>query len=141
MTYDLTKLAAELTRDEGKRNKPYKDTVGKLTIGIGRNLDDRGLSDGEISVLLSNDIIICEADLDKNMPWWRQMSDVRQRVLMNMCFNLGISKLLGFKNTLAAMREGRYTDAAKGMANSLWYKQVGDRAKRLCFMMEHNKVS
>lgn len=130
-------LAAQLTIDEGKRNKPYRDTVGKITIGVGRNLTDVGLSDDEITLLLANDIKrVCD-ELDSNLSWWRGMSEARQEALANMCFNLGIGALLGFKNTLDAMQEGRYDAAANGMLASLWARQVGARAQRLAEMMKN----
>ena len=128
-------LKIELTRDEGLRLKPYRDTVGKLTIGIGRNLDDVGISQDEAMHLLDNDIARTTAALDKAIPWWRSLNDVRQRVVVNMAFNLGVAGLLGFKNTLAAMKAGRYADAAGGMLASKWATQVGERAKRLADMM------
>lgn len=128
-------LKIELTRDEGLRLKPYRDTVGKLTIGIGRNLDDVGISQDEAMHLLDNDIARTTAALDKAIPWWRSLNDVRQRVVVNMAFNLGVAGLLGFKNTLAAMKAGRYADAAWGMLASKWATQVGERAKRLAAMM------
>lgn len=133
---NLAQLERELAIDEGKKAKPYKCTAGKLTIGVGRNLDDVGLSDDEIAYLLRNDINRVCADLDRELPWWRQMSDARQRCAANMVFNLGIGGLLKFKNTLAAMKSGDYKGAAAGMRNSLWAKQVGARAERLAKMME-----
>lgn len=136
MNVDLLKL--DLIRDEGKRNKPYRDTVGKCTIGVGRNLDDVGISDGEIDVLLTNDIARAVSDLDKNANWWRAMSDARQRVLANMCFNLGWPRLSQFTNTLDCMHKSDYQGAANGMRNSLWYKQVGARAERLAKIMEND---
>lgn len=132
---DKTRLYEQLKLHEGKKNKPYKDTVGKLTIGIGRNLDDRGITEEEIVFLFGTDVDLVEKELDKNLKWWRDMSEVRQRVLVDMCFNLGITKLLTFKNTLEAMRTKRYEDAASGMLNSLWAKQVKGRAVRLANMM------
>lgn len=132
---DKTRLYEQLKLHEGKKNKPYKDTVGKLTIGIGRNLDDRGITEEEIVFLFGTDVALVEKDLDKNLKWWIDMSEVRQRVLADMCFNLGITKLLTFKNTLEAMRTKRYEDAASGMLNSLWAKQVKGRAVRLANMM------
>ncbi len=132
-------LKIELTRDEGLRLKPYRDTVGKLTIGIGRNLDDVGISQDEAMHLLDNDIARTTAALDKAIPWWRSLNDVRQRVVVNMAFNLGVAGLLGFKNTLAAMKAGRYADAAEGMLASKWATQVGERAKRLAAMMANGE--
>lgn len=133
---DIALLSDELRRDEGVRAKAYRDTVGKLTIGVGRNLDDRGLSSDEIDYLLKNDIQIVLDELDKRLPWWRKMSVVRQRVLANMAFNMGLPVLLAFRNTLAAMESGRYDDAAAGMLSSKWAKQVGARADRLAKMMK-----
>lgn len=131
---NLSRLKAQLTIDEGRRKRIYVDTVGKITGGVGRNLTDRGFSDDEIDLMLSNDIKLVEQLLDRNLPWWRQMNDARQNVLANMCF-MGIGSLLGFVNTLAAMKEGRFGDAADGMLDSKWAKQVGARAKRLAEVM------
>ena len=86
-------------------------------------------------MLLGADIDKVQAQLDLSLPWWREMSESRQRVLANMRFNLGLNKLLGFANTLAAMKQGRYADAADGMMNSRWAEQVGARAQRLATMM------
>lgn len=132
---NIQKLKDQLTIDEAKRNKPYKDTKDKLTIGVGRNLTDRGLRDSEIDFMLNNDIDEVISELNANYPWWTMMTDNRQQVLANMCFNLGLDKLSGFKNTLAFMRTGQYDKAADGMLQSLWASQVGDRAKRLSDMM------
>lgn len=129
-------LIAELRRDEGVEPFPYTDTVGKLTIGVGRNLTDRGLSDDEIDYLLQNDIDLCIDDLNRGVPWWVTLSPARQRVLINMCFNLGWPRLRGFVRTLSAMRRGDFATAAEGMRLSLWAKQVGARAERLAQMME-----
>lgn len=129
------KLISQLYEDEGKRSKPYKCTAGKTTIGVGRNLDDRGLSDDEIAYLLNNDITNCERDLDRALPWWKDMDDARRNVLVNMCFNLGISRLLGFKNTLGLIQSKRYDAAAAAMLESKWADQVGIRAARLARVM------
>ena len=131
---NLERLKAQLTIDEGRKERVYTDTVGKLTVGVGRNISDRAFSDDEIDLMLANDIKLVEQALDRNLPWWRQMNDARQNVLANMCF-MGIGTLLGFVNTLAAMKEGRYEDAAKGMLASKWATQVGNRAKRLAEVM------
>jgi lysozyme len=129
------RLAADLTTDEGRRPRIYVDTVGKVTGGVGRNLTDRPFSDDEIDLMLKNDIKGTEGDLDRRLPWWRQMSDARQNVLANMCFNLGIDRLLGFANTLTLMKAGRYDAAAAEMLDSKWAKQVGARAIRLAATM------
>lgn len=136
MSFDHAKLTKQLIRHEGLRHKPYKDTVGKLTIGVGRNLDDRGLSEDECYYLLNNDIRSCAMDLDGALPWWRDMDEVRQRVLLDLCFNIGLTKLLKFRNTLASMEAGDYAAAAKGLRASKWATQVKSRADRLISMMQ-----
>ncbi|MCX8567065.1 MAG: lysozyme [Glomeribacter sp. 1016415] len=133
--YNRLLLTAELKRDEGVRLKPYTDTVGKLTIGTGRNLSDMGISAFENDHLLSNDIVRVESELDEHMLWWRSLDPVRQRVLANMCFNLGIGKLLGFKHTLHLIQSSQYTQAADAMLQSKWAMQVNQRAVRLTNMM------
>ncbi len=132
---NLKKLIDQLSIDEGRKARIYTDSVGKLTIGVGRNLSDRALFEDEIDLMLKNDIGLCEKQLDENLPWWREMNDARQNVLLNLCFNLGIGGLLGFKNTLSFMRAGRYDATAQGMLNSLWARQVGSRAIRLAAIM------
>ncbi|MBU9563769.1 glycoside hydrolase family protein [Burkholderia multivorans] len=132
--YDAAKLKAELTLDEGRRSRIYVDTVGKVSGGIGRNLTDKGFRDNEIDLMYQNDIVETEAWLDRNLPWWRSLDPVRQRVMMNMAFNMQ-GKLLTFVNTLAAIKRGDYAAAADGMLNSLWARQVGARATRLANMM------
>jgi len=149
----LALLEAELRRDEGVRYVPYLDTAKppKRTVGVGHNLEVSPLpagwtfplTDAQINQLLARDIATTLAKLDRALPWWRQMDEVRQRVLANMCFNIGIGDaaagtgLLGFKNTLATMQRGSYAVAAAGMLNSKWATQVGARATRLASTMEH----
>lgn len=120
----------QIIRDEGKRRFPYKDTRGNITIGIGRNLTGRGLTPEEIDYLYQTNVREVEGDLDTHLPWWRGLSGPRQRVLKNMCFNMGISTLLTFKHTLAAMERGSEAVPALMLA-SRWAKQVGERAHRL----------
>ncbi len=132
-------LEQELTRDEGKKNVMYKDSLGKNTVGIGRLMDGKPVSDAVISLMFSEDITESEAFLNRNIPWWTNLSPIRQRVLLNMAFNLG-GKLLQFKNTLFAIQAEQFDTAAKEMLDSLWAKQVGKRAKRLAYMMQYDKV-
>lgn len=136
----LEKLKAQLTIDEGRKNRIYTDTVGKITAGVGRNLTDRPFSEDEIDLMLANDIELVARQLDEKLPWWRGMCDARQNVLANMAFNLGINGLLGFKNTLEMMKAGRYDAAAAGMLQSKWAVQVGNRAKRLSAVMRTGEL-
>lgn len=132
---DRKRLAAQLHIDEDKRSKPYRCSAGKLTIGVGRNLEDRGLSEDEIAHLLSNDIDLVEKELDRRVPWWRELSPARQNVLANMAFNLGVPRLLKFVKALDHMRARRFGAAADEMLDSTWARQVGDRAERLAVLM------
>lgn len=137
MAYSRDTLLAELERDEGLRLKPYTDTVGKLTIGVGRNLSDVGISADEARALLKADVDRAERDLDRSVPWWRTLSDNRQRVLLNLCFNIGLTRFLGFKKMLGAIQTGEYDRAATEMTSSRWAEQVGERARRLATLMMH----
>ena len=118
--------------------KPYQDTVGKWTIGVGRNISDRGISKETAMQMLDEDIHECQLDL-ATFPWFNQLDPIRKKVLLDMRFNLGPSRFRGFKNTLKAVAEGRYEDASKGMLNSLWAKQTKSRAIRLAKMMRDGK--
>lgn len=158
LTYSRNLLDQELIRDEGLKLRVYLDTAKppRHTIGVGRNLDEvgfypeenaqfgltvakavaYGITQPEALAMLNNDITRCEAALDAKLPWWRTLCDVRQRILLNMVFNLGIAGLLKFTDTLAAIQRGAWATAAAAMRNSLWASQVGDRATRLAQMME-----
>ena len=129
-------LIAQLRKHEGVRSKPYKDTVGKITIGVGRNLDDKGLSDDEINMLLSNDIKDAMEDAVALVPSFWGLTENRQRVLVDMAFNLGRARLGKFVNTLAAVERGDYEAAAAGMMASKWARQVKGRAVTLSEMMK-----
>ena len=132
----MNRIKAQLVRHEGLRLKPYRCTAGKLTIGIGRNLEDRGISQKEAYAMLERDIADCEQGLIDEIPEvYNKLDEVRQSVLLNMCFNLGIKGLLEFKNTLAFIRAGDWERAANGMLASKWAKQVGKRAIELSELM------
>ncbi len=136
----LERIKEQLVRHEGLRLKPYRCTADKLTIGIGRNLDDCGISQTEAYVLLENDIQNCEKKLLDEIPEiYNPLDEVRKSVLLNMCFNLGIGGLLGFNNTLAFIAAGDWERAANGMLASKWAKQVGRRAIELSEMMRKGK--
>lgn len=125
-----------LRTEEGLRLKPYRCPAGKLTIGYGRNIQDVGISKEEAEILLQNDINKTIQDLDKNIPWYKTLSENRQVVLIDMCFNLGLSEFLKFKNTLALIQKGDYLAASKAMLQSKWAKQVGKRSNELSDMMK-----
>ena len=128
-------LAAQLTSDEGLRTKVYTDTVGKLTVGVGRNISDRAFSADEIALMLKNDIAAVCSQLDKAAPWWSSLSERRKQALANFTFNVGIGTALTFKNTMQLLQSGQYTAAADEMMRSKWASQVGARAVRITTMI------
>ncbi len=133
---DFDKLRADLVRDEGVRLKPYRCTAGKLTIGVGRNLDDVGITEAEAQHLLGGDMAQVVTGLDRALPWWRGLSEGRQRALANMAFNVGQARLLGFRQMLAALQAGDYAEAARQALDSKWAAQVGQRAQRIAKLLE-----
>lgn len=131
-------LHAQLGFDEGVRSRPYSDSVGKITIGCGRNLSDNGVSRGEIALMFDNDLATAEAVARKLIPNFDLLSDARKAVVVNMAFNMGLKGLATFVNTLESIVAGRYADAARGMLASKWATQVGARAQRLALSMQDN---
>ena len=117
---------------------PYLDSVGKLTIGYGRNLNDYGISQEEADYLFDNDFDNCKRELSQ-YSWYINQPQGVQGALINMCFNLGLPKLMGFKNMLAALEAKNYTLAAQEALNSKWASQVGDRAKDIAVMLREGK--
>jgi len=128
-------LIEQLKRHEGFRSKPYKCSAGKLTIGYGRNLDDVGINQSEALELLRQDVARARKDVLKHISGADRLDDVRLNVLINMCFNLGIYKLLLFRKTLRAVQDFDFDKAAEEMLNSVWANQVGVRAAELAEQM------
>lgn len=131
-----TDLNTMLRRDEGVKAHPYTDSVGILTIGVGRNLEDVGLRQDEIDYLLTNDIRVAMLDCKRLCDDFDALSDNRQRALINMAFNLGRSRLAGFKNMWAAIERGDFAEAASQALDSKWARQVGSRANRIADLLE-----
>ena len=115
---------------EGYRKKPYRCTAGKLSIGVGRNLEDRGLSDDEMLYLMRNDMNEA-VRAAATLGYWSELNEARQLVVADMVFNLGLAGWLEFRRANAALAAGDYARAAEEMQDSRWYEQVGRRAKRL----------
>jgi len=138
---DRDKLVKELILDEGYKYEIYEDHLGFATLGVGHLILDKDpefgkplgtpVSEERILECLNNDIDIVCRELDRNMPWWKDLDDNKMRVLANMSFNLGLPRLSGFKNFLGALESGDYEKAAVEMMDSKWATQVGDRATRL----------
>ncbi len=132
----MTTLQSQLIEDEGYRQFPYKDTVGKLTIGIGRNLDDVGITRNEALIMLSNDIEKVRYALTEKLSFFKTLTPSRQDALINMGFNMGVTKLLTFKKTLMYLSIGDYESASNECLKSVWATQVGDRAKRIAKVLQ-----
>lgn len=134
-SFDWVQLQKEIERDEGRRSRPYECTEGFTTIGVGWNLDARGLPDHVIDELLSISMTQAVNDCESIFPNWNEIDGVRQRVLVNMAFNLGKRGLSKFKKMIAAVKKEDWDEAAAQMLDSRWAKQVGKRANRLSEMM------
>jgi len=130
-------IKEQLIKHEGLRLDMYVDSVGKNTIGVGRNIDDRGITKDEAMYLLDNDIKIIMEQVS-HVRWFDSLSDVRRKVIIDMVFNLGITRFKGFTKTIAHIAAGDYDGASKEMLNSKWAEQVGTRAITLSKMMKDN---
>lgn len=155
---DRQKLQADLIIDEGLRFFPYYCTSNKLSIGVGRNLDDNWFTNDELffigikektkeaiikrlyekGITREDAMYLCENDIDsvvkqltKTLVWFVYAPEQIQRSLANMCFNLGLSRLLKFKKTLLLLKDRKYEQASKEVLNSTWAKQVGLRSQRI----------
>jgi lysozyme len=130
-----------LTRDEGLRLKPYRCTAGKLTIGVGRNLEDVGITKAEAEQLLANDISRVVVDIVKRIPWAMNLDDARFSVIHSMVFQMGIGGVMNFRKFLNALQMGDYTKASIEMMDSKWAQHDSPaRAKRLAEVMRSGKL-
>jgi lysozyme len=158
MKYNRQDLIEKLIISEGLRLQVYKDTLGIDTIGIGRNLEDRGITKQELDeldiptidhiyeygiteadavYLATNDVQIVEEELLQAHPCVDRLDSVRQLILMDMAFNMGVPRLCKFKKMWNAIHEEDYPTAAKEMLDSRWANQVKSRATKLANAM-HN---
>jgi lysozyme len=124
-----------LLEHEGVRYFPYVDTVGKITIGVGHNLTDKGIKKQVAQILFEEDLADTLAFLDEKLPWVWTLDSARKLVMVDMAFNM-MGRLLTFKNTLKAIEAGEWEKAANGMLASKWARQVGRRAQRLALTMK-----
>jgi len=137
--YDsVDKLIKQLKKHEGVELKPYKCTSNKLTIGIGRNLEDVGISEHEAEFLLMNDLDTYMTAA-KTYDWYAGLNDARKAVIVNMLFNMGQTNFNKFLKMKQALDVGDYAEAAKQMLDSRWAKQVKGRSAELSKQMETGK--
>lgn len=128
-------LVEDLRRDEGVRAKPYRDTRGFLTIGVGHNLDAKGLCEAAIDAQLTYDIQEVVDAIYPALPWLQTAPHNVQRVILNMTFNLGIDGMLKWPRWLKVVEEGRYQEAAAWLLKTTYAKQVKGRAVRLAALL------
>jgi lysozyme len=132
-------LLEMLKRHEGVEHHIYRCSAGFWTLGAGRNVDPQGglgLSDDEVDYLLQNDIERVIKELSTEYRWFNSLDDVRKDAMIDISFNLGATRLRGFKRALAAMEVADYTTAAKEFLDSKWSRDVKGRATELCYMIE-----
>lgn len=131
---DLRSLKKLLERHEENRKFPYVDTVGKITIGVGHNLTDLGLTPTQISGILDDDIQNTLAFLDKNCPWFKDLDAVRQKAIADMTFNL-MGKILDFSKMIDALKKKDWDRVSAELLDSVFAQQTGKRAKNLAYML------
>src|SRR6056300_454738 len=157
MKYRREHFIDELIKHEGLKLQVYKDTLGIDTIGIGRNLEDRGITKQELDeldipninhvyeygiteadavYLATNDVQIVETELVRAHPCVDKLDSVRQLILMDMAFNMGVPRLCKFKNMWNAIHEQKFDIASAEMLDSRWATQVGSRAVKLSDAMK-----
>lgn len=133
-------ISEMLKKDEGLKLKPYYCTSNKLTIGVGRNIEDNGISEDEALYMLENDIKGVKQEVLRCFPWLKSHDEVRQAVIINMAFNLGLPTLKKFKNMLHHLQLKNFDQASIEMLDSRWALQVKGRATRLSEMMRTGEV-
>ena len=141
---NMEKLIAMLKRHEGVETHAYECSEGKVTVGVGRNIDQEGgigLSDDEVDYLLQNDIERVVKELVAEYPWFSDLDDVRRDAMVDISFNLGATRLRLFKRALAAMETGKYKEAATEFLDSKWARQVGGRALELTDMISSGEYA
>ena len=132
------KLLEMLKRHEGVKSHVYLCSAGYETIGVGRNISKSGmgLSDDEVDYLLENDIVRVIKELSSEYPWFKDLDDVRKDAMIDISFNLGATRLRGFKRALAAMEVADYTTASLEFLDSKWSRDVKGRSTELAYMIE-----
>jgi len=132
------KLLEMLKRHEGVESHVYRCSAGYETIGVGRNISKSGmgLSDDEVDYLLENDIVRVIKELSSEYPWFKNLDDVRKDAIIDIGFNLGATRLRGFRRALAAMDAADYKTASLEFLDSKWSRDVKGRSTELAYMIE-----
>ena len=132
------KLLEMLKRHEGVESHVYRCSAGYETIGVGRNISKSGLglADDEVDYLLENDIVRVVKELSSEYPWFNDLDDVRKDAIIDIGFNLGATRLRGFRRALAAMDAADYKTASLEFLDSKWSRDVKGRSTELAYMIE-----
>ena len=132
------KLLDMLKRHEGVRSHVYLCSAGYETIGVGRNISNTGMGlfDDEVDYLLENDIARVIKELSSEYPWFTDLDDVRKDAIIDISFNLGATRLRGFRRALAAMDAADYKTASLEFLDSKWSRDVKGRSTELAYMIE-----
>jgi|TARA_R110002020_G_scaffold48763_9_gene139014 lysozyme len=130
-------IREQLIRHEGLRLTVYDCPAGYKTIGVGRNLEGKGITEKEALYLLDNDIADVSTSLEDDFSWFGSLDEGRKSVLINMAFNLGLAGLKKFKNMLGAVEQSNWEEASIQMLDSKWASQVGNRAVELSEIMKN----
>lgn len=136
----IDKAVNMLKIHEGYEQYPYECSMGVVTIGYGRNLESRGLSEDEAAYLLKCDVKLAEGELLDQYDYYWMLSGERKAVLIDMMVNLGATRLRTFMRMHQALHAKDYNLAALEMLDSKWARQVGDRSKTLAHIMITNTI-
>ncbi len=137
---NFRKIRALLKHHEGFSPTAYQDTVGKTTVGYGRNIMDNGLSASECLLLLDDDIVFHYQQLSNLLHNWDELNEARQTALISMSYNLGFIGFKKFENMIHFLNEKDFEMAATAMLESKWAEQVGKRAMDLARIIESGEL-
>jgi lysozyme len=132
---DMNRIRDTLVKHEGLRLDLYQDHLGIYTVGVGHNIQERGISERVAYIMLEEDINVAVEDLQRNISYFDKLPECVQEALVNLSFNLGIPRLMSFKKTLAYLREGKWEKAANELLDSRYATQVGYRAVEVAAMI------
>jgi|TARA_R110000782_G_C14661813_1_gene397936 lysozyme len=132
---DMVRLRETITRHEGSRLQMYQDSLGIWTIGVGHNIQEKGISPKVMELMLDEDLEEAISELKRSVSFFSKMPQQVQEALVNLSFNLGIPRLMQFKKTLALLREGDFESAADELLDSRYAEQVGRRALEIADMI------
>ena len=135
ISLNIERLTNQLIIDEGLKLKPYRCSADKLTIGVGRNIEEVGISEEEARYLLKNDIEMVTAQCLAEFPWFILLSDARKEAIVNLVFNMGLTTFKKFKKTIGYIEQGLFDLAGSELLDSNYARQVGDRSVRVANML------